>query len=207
MSANPRTTRSQDAQAGGDLRSAPSASEDATKTAVSAARPNSQPARKARPVGRGRGVCNTSTAGMIDSGETATTSASGIRVASTEPQLPVTGCIFALVADVWCARTDGSANVSVAGSNCAAPQRARFSPASLRRRVKLRRASAGSFLARIVAPQRPSRYPVRDGFAIGPVGNRVGHQPPPVALLTYAPAGQPPLHDLVQLQTVGVIPP
>ena len=44
-----------------------------TKIAVIAARPNSQPARKARPVGRGRGVCSTSTAGMIDSGESATT--------------------------------------------------------------------------------------------------------------------------------------
>ena len=54
---------------GGELRSAPSASEDETKTAVSVASPNSQPPRNARPVGRGRGVCNTSTAGMIDSGE------------------------------------------------------------------------------------------------------------------------------------------
>ena len=97
MSANPRTMRSQDTQAGGDLRSAPSASEDTTKTAVSATSPNSQPPRKARPVGLGRGVCNTSTAGMIDNGEIATTSASGISVASTEPQLPVTGCIFALL--------------------------------------------------------------------------------------------------------------
>src|SRR5277367_4481013 len=99
MSANPRTTRSEDAQAGGDLRSAPSASDDTTKTAVSAASPDSQPPRKARPVGLGRGVCNTSTAGMTDSGEIATTSASGISVASTEPQLPVTGCIFALLGD------------------------------------------------------------------------------------------------------------
>ena len=102
MSANPRTTRSQDAQVGGELRRPPSASEDATKTAVSAARPSSQPPRKARLVGRGRGVCNTSTAGMTDNGETAMTSASGISVVSTEPQLPVTGCIFALPGEVRC---------------------------------------------------------------------------------------------------------
>src|SRR5271166_4508582 len=96
MSATPRTMRSQDAQAGGDLRRSPSASEDKTKIAVSAASPTSQPARKVSPVGVGRGVCNTSTAGMIDSGEIATTSASGISVVSTEPELPVTGSIFAL---------------------------------------------------------------------------------------------------------------
>src|SRR5271166_1593110 len=136
MSANPRTTRSQDAQAGGDSRSAPSAPEDTTKTAVSAASPNSQPPRKARPVGLGRAACNTSTAGMIDNGEIATTSASGISVASTEPQLPVTGCIFALLGDERCVRADRSASVCGAASDCAAPQRARFSPASLRRSVQ-----------------------------------------------------------------------
>src|SRR6478672_1298783 len=103
MSANPRTMRIQDAQAGGDLRRSPSASEEATKTAVSAANPNSQPPRKARPVGLGRGVCNTSTAGMTDNGDTEMISASGISVASSEPQLPVTGCIFALLGDECCA--------------------------------------------------------------------------------------------------------
>jgi hypothetical protein len=35
---------------------------------------------------------------MIDNGETATTNASGISVVSRELQLPVTGCIFALLA-------------------------------------------------------------------------------------------------------------
>ncbi len=58
------------------------------KIAVSAARPTSQPARKARPVGRGRGVCSTSTAGMIDSGESATTSASGMSSVSTRSMVP-----------------------------------------------------------------------------------------------------------------------
>jgi hypothetical protein len=55
--------------------------------------------------------------------------------------------------------------------------------------------------------QRPGRYPVGDGFALGPVGDRIGHQPPPIALLANAPAGQPALDDLVQLQAVGVIAP
>jgi hypothetical protein len=54
--------------------------------AVNAASPISQPAMNARPVGRGLGVCNTSTAGMIDSGDSATTNASGISSVSTEPQ-------------------------------------------------------------------------------------------------------------------------
>ena len=58
--------------------------------AVRTTRPSNQPPRNARPVGRGRGVCNTSTAGMTDSGEIETTSASGISVASRETQLPVT---------------------------------------------------------------------------------------------------------------------
>src|ERR1700760_173732 len=97
MRANPRATRSQDAQAGGFLCKSPRRSEDATKAAVSAVRPSSQPPRKTRPVGLGRCVCNTSTAGMIDNGETATTNASGISVVSRELQLPVTGSIFALL--------------------------------------------------------------------------------------------------------------
>ena len=59
-----------------------------TKIAVNAASPTSQPARKAKPVGLGRGVCNTSTAGMIDNGDSATTSASGMSSVSTDPQLP-----------------------------------------------------------------------------------------------------------------------
>ena len=116
ISASPRTTRSQDAQVGGELCRPPSASEDATKTAVSATRPSNQPPRKARPVGRGRGVCNTSTAGMTDSGEIEMTSASGISVASTETQLPVTRCIFALTADARCVTADGWPSVSGAAS-------------------------------------------------------------------------------------------
>jgi hypothetical protein len=90
ISASPSTTRAQDAQAGGLLCRPLSASENAMNRAVSATRPSSQPPRKARPVGRGRGVCNTSTAGMTDSGEIDTTSASGMSVVSTEPKLSVT---------------------------------------------------------------------------------------------------------------------
>ncbi len=90
ISASPSTTRVQDAQTGALLCRPLSDSEDATNTAVSATRPSNQPPRNARPVGRGRGVCNTRTAGMTDSGEIDTTSASGIRVVSTETQLPVT---------------------------------------------------------------------------------------------------------------------
>src|SRR5277367_3066158 len=96
INANPRTTRVHDAQAGGLLCSAPSASEDATKAGVSTTRQTNQLPRKARLVGRGRGVCNTSTAGMTENGEIAMTSARGTNVASTETQLPVTRCIFAL---------------------------------------------------------------------------------------------------------------
>src|SRR5947209_3176742 len=91
MSADPRTTRSQDAQVGGALCIPPSAPEAATKIAVSAASPNTQPPRNARLVGRGRGVCSTRTAGMIDSGEIATTSASGVSTLMTDPQLVATG--------------------------------------------------------------------------------------------------------------------
>ena len=49
-----------------------------TKTTVNAASPISQPAMKASPVGLGWSVCSTSsTAGIIDTGDSATTSASG----------------------------------------------------------------------------------------------------------------------------------
>ena len=51
--------------------------------------------------------------------------------------------------------------------------------------------------------QHPRRYPVCDGFVLGAVGNRVRHQPPPVALLADSPAAQPALDDFVQLQAVG----
>src|SRR4051812_48138768 len=88
MSAAPITTRSQDAHPGGLSRTPPNRLDTSTKIAVSAARPTSQPARNATPVGLGRGVCNTSTAGMIDSGDSATTSASGMSSVNTEPQLP-----------------------------------------------------------------------------------------------------------------------
>jgi hypothetical protein len=57
----------------------------------SAVSPSSQPPRKARLVGRGRGASKTSTAGMIDSGESAVTSARGMSPVSTEPKLSATG--------------------------------------------------------------------------------------------------------------------
>src|SRR6202000_4446 len=47
--------------------------------------------------------------------------------------------------------------------------------------------------------------PVRHRSPLGAVGDGVGHQPPPVALLADAPAAQPSLDDLVQLQTVRLI--
>src|SRR4029077_17307558 len=78
-----------DAQPGGLLRP-PNRFDTSRKIAVSAARPTSQPARKARPVGRGRGVCSTSTAGMMDSGESATTNASGMSSVSTRSIVPET---------------------------------------------------------------------------------------------------------------------
>src|SRR6516162_5979917 len=87
----PRITRSQDAHVGGDLCRPPSRPEAATESAVSAARPSTQPARKARPLGLGRGACNTSTAGITVSGESAMTSPSGMSAPSTEPQLSAMG--------------------------------------------------------------------------------------------------------------------
>src|SRR5271166_4821549 len=95
MRAAPRTTRSQDDHLGGDLSSPPSQPEAATANAVSAARPSTQPARKARPLGLGRGACNTSTAGMTVIGESEMTSPSGMSPAATDPQLPSMGRIFA----------------------------------------------------------------------------------------------------------------
>ncbi len=50
---------------------------------VSATRPITQPARNANPLGRGRGECRTSTAGMIDSGDSAITSAKGMSSVSS----------------------------------------------------------------------------------------------------------------------------
>src|SRR6516225_3728619 len=91
MSADPRTTRSQDAHLGGALSRPPSRPDAPTESAVSAARPSAQPARKARPLGLGRGACNTSTAGITVSGESAMTSPSGMSAPSTEPQLSAMG--------------------------------------------------------------------------------------------------------------------
>src|ERR1700680_1579050 len=82
----PMPMRSHDAQLGGLSLSPPSRFDTSRKMAVNAASAISQPAMNARPVGRGRGVCNTSTAGMIDSGDSATTNASGINSVSTDPQ-------------------------------------------------------------------------------------------------------------------------
>ena len=87
INAAPTTMRSHAAHFGA-LSRPPSRSATSTKTAVSANSPTSQPARKARPVGLGRGVCSTRTAGMMDSGDSATTSASGMSSISTDPQLP-----------------------------------------------------------------------------------------------------------------------
>ena len=95
ISAAPMTMRSHDAQPGGLSPRPPTRLDTSTKMRVNTVRPTSQPARNASPVGRGRGVCNTSTAGMIDSGDSATTSASGMSSASTDPQLPDNGRPFA----------------------------------------------------------------------------------------------------------------
>lgn len=94
MSNDPTTIRAQDAQAGGDLRRPPNSSDPATNIAVTAISPSTQPPRNASPVGRGRGACSTNTAGMMVIGETAITSARGTRLASTEPEFPVTGSNF-----------------------------------------------------------------------------------------------------------------
>ena len=89
MSAIPTTMRNHKAH-GGFLSSPPSRLDTSTKIAVNAASPTTQPTRNARPVGFGRGVCSTSTAGMIESGERATTRARGMSSVSSEPQPAVT---------------------------------------------------------------------------------------------------------------------
>lgn len=91
ISAAPTMMRSQDAHVGGDLCRPPSSPDTATKIAVTAARVASHPARNARLLARARGVCNTRTAGMIDSGDSAITSARETSPVSSEPQLGVTG--------------------------------------------------------------------------------------------------------------------
>ena len=87
--------RSHDAQLGGlSPQAADQAGDlDEDRRQQRQARTASRP-RKARPVGLGRGVCNTSTAGMIDNGDSATTSASGMSSVSTDPQLPDIGGPF-----------------------------------------------------------------------------------------------------------------
>lgn len=85
ISAVPSTMRSHDAHGGGLSRPPPNSSDNPTNATVSAASPNTQPARKARLVGLGRGVCRTRTAGMTDSGDAVITSASGTNSATTEP--------------------------------------------------------------------------------------------------------------------------
>ena len=90
MSAAPSAMRSHDAHDGGLSRPPPNRSDNPMNTTVSAASPTTQPARKARPAGLGRGVCRTSTAGMTDSGDAAMISASGTTSARTEPQLSAT---------------------------------------------------------------------------------------------------------------------
>ena len=61
----------------------PSRPEIPMNNVVSATRPMTQPARNANPVGRGRGECRTRTAGMIDSGDSAITSAKGMSSANS----------------------------------------------------------------------------------------------------------------------------
>ena len=90
MSAAPTTIRSHDAHVGGYLCRPPSSPETAMKIAVNTASATSHPARSARLVGRGRGVCNTSTAGMTENGERAITSAREMSPVSAEPQLAAT---------------------------------------------------------------------------------------------------------------------
>src|SRR5579875_331055 len=75
ISAAPTTMRSHDAHVGGDLCRPPSRPETARKIAVRAARLTSHPARNARLLACARGACNASTAGMIDNGDSAITSA------------------------------------------------------------------------------------------------------------------------------------
>ena len=70
------------------------------------------------------------TAQRTENGEIAITSASGTNTASTETQLPVTGCIFASTGE-----RRATAN-AYAGFDCAAPQRTRLPSASLRRSVQ-----------------------------------------------------------------------
>lgn len=100
---DPKTTRNQDAQAGGDLCRPPSAPDAAMDNAVNAARLSTQPPRKARLLGRGRGACKTSTAGMIDSGESEMTSANPMTAVSTVPKLSPTGSNHRIDDELWVA--------------------------------------------------------------------------------------------------------
>lgn len=90
-SATPKTRRTQDAHFGGVAWKPLSASEPATNAAVKATNPTSQPPRKARLAGRGRGACSTSTAGMTVIGDSAMTAASATSLLRTEAQLASTG--------------------------------------------------------------------------------------------------------------------
>src|SRR5689334_10799955 len=82
--AAPTTIRTHDAHVGALLKS-PSRSETSTKTAVMAASATTHPSRYISEAGRGWVVCNTKTAGMIDSGDNVITNASGINSVSTDP--------------------------------------------------------------------------------------------------------------------------
>ena len=88
----PTAIRTHPAQVGAGRLSPSSRRGTCANTAVVAASPTSQPAMKARPAGRARSDCSTSTiAGMIVSGDIATTSASGMSWPSTAAQLPDMG--------------------------------------------------------------------------------------------------------------------
>src|SRR6185312_7262380 len=162
ISATPKTSRTHDAHVGGVACKPPSSPEPVTNAAVRATKPTSQPPRKARLAGRGRGACSTSTAGMTVIGDSAMTAANAMSLLRTEAQLASTG---------------SNHRIGVASARSA------------------------------FAAQRPGGHPVRHGFALGSVGDGIGHQAPPVALLAQGPAAQAPLDDLVQLQTVGLVAP
>ena len=68
----------------------PTRSEATTKAAVIPAMETTHPARNARLVGRGRGVCSIRMAGMIVNGDSAMTIANGISSASSKASLLTT---------------------------------------------------------------------------------------------------------------------
>src|SRR6516164_5672348 len=117
----------------------------------------------------------------------------------------------AQVGRAWCrppSRSDAPTNAAVRATRPSTqpPKKPSFLPRAAI--IPLTRpASTMNWAPLALAPERPRRHPVRDRSLLGAVRDRVRHQPPPVALLADAPAAQPSLDDLVQLQAVGLIPP